>query len=119
VEGGVVGGVVGGQIGGVLGGQLGGTGVRAVHWTQVKAKTRVEPIVPEAAKALGFTEEHCQLRFFINEKGVPTDIKPENCPKVFQDSALEAAWKWRFYPYKVGGQAMAAQFVLNITYKLK
>ena len=49
---------------------------------------------------------------------MPTDIKAENCPKVFQDSAMEAAWKWRFYPYLDAGKAMPAQFVLDIIFKL-
>jgi protein TonB len=119
VEGGVAGGVLGGKLG-VPGGELGGQNeVRAVHWSEVQAKKRVSPVFPDAAKQLDIMEQRCQVRFFIDEKGVPYDVKLENCPAVFHDSALEAAWKWRFYPMKVDGQAVKAQFVLSIVYKLK
>jgi TonB family protein len=74
--------------------------------------------MPEAAKALGFKEEQCQVRFFIDDKGMPTDIKVESCPKVFEEAVMEAAWKWRFYPYRDAGKAMPAQFVLNVIFKL-
>jgi TonB family protein len=59
------------------------------------------------------------VRFTVNEKGVPTDVTADNCPKIFQQSALEAAWKWRFYPYKDNGVAQSATFVLDILFKLK
>lgn len=123
VEGGVVGGVVGGVIGGVLGGelggQLGGTGVRAVHWSQVKAKRRVDPVFPEAAKALGLKEERCQVRLFIDEKGVPYDSDLEKCPKIFQENAKSAAMDWRFYPYKEEGVAKKTTFVLSFKFVLR
>jgi len=117
VEGGVVGGVGGGVIGGVLGGQLGGT--KAYHWSEVKPKRRVKPKFPAAAKALNLTEERCQVRFFIDEKGKPYDIKIEKCPTVFHDAVKTAAWNWRFYPMKENGKAVRAQFVLGITFKLR
>jgi len=120
VEGGVVGGVVGGVLGGVPGGQLGGQlqPIKAVHWSEVKVKKRVTPKMPDAAKQLNMTEESCQVRFFIDEKGVPYNIKLEKCPAIFHESALEAAWKWRFYPQKEERKKVKAQFVLKITYKL-
>jgi len=119
VEGGVVGGVVGGVLGGVPGGQLGGPPVRAVHWSEVEVKKRVQPKMPDAAKELGLSEERCQVRFFIDEKGEPYDVRIETCPAIYQQSALEAAWGWRFYPMKVEGQKVRAQFVLTIVYRLK
>jgi len=90
-----------------------------VHWSEVKAKRRVSPKMPEAAKALNMKEERCQVRFFIDEKGKPYDIQLETCPKIFHESAKAAAWQWRFYPMKDGGKAVKAQFVLGITYRLK
>ncbi len=119
VEGGVVGGVVGGVLGGVPGGQLGGPPVRAVHWSEVQVKKRVQPKMPDAAKELGLSEERCQVRFYIDEKGEPYDVRIEACPAIYQQSALEAAWGWRFYPMKVEGQKVKAQFVLTIVYRLK
>ncbi len=120
VEGGVAGGVVGGTLGGVPGGQLGGQlqQVRAVHWSEVKVKKRVKPKMPDAARELNIAEERCQVRFFIDEKGVPYDVKLERCPAIFHESALESAWKWRFWPMKVDGNAEKAQFVLVIVYRL-
>jgi periplasmic protein TonB len=119
VEGGVVGGVVGGEIGGVIGGVLGGTGVKAVHWSKVKAKRQVSPKFPEAAKALNLKEERCQVRFFIDEKGKPYEVVIEKCPVVFHASVKEAAYKWRFFPMKDKGKAVKSQFVLSILFKLR
>ncbi len=115
----MVGGVVGGQVGGVLGGQLGGTGVKAVHWSKVKQKRMPEFKFPEAAKALNMKEERCQVRFFIDEKGVPEKIVIEKCPKVFHDEINEKAMKARFYPMQVEGAAAKALFVLGITFRLR
>jgi protein TonB len=115
VEGGTVGGVVGGQIGGVLGGQLGGD-IRSVHWSEVRIRSKVPPRMPEAAKALGL-ESRCLIRFFIDEKGKPYDIKVEKCPKVYHENVLKAAWKWKFYPMRVEGKPARAQFVQPIRFK--
>ena len=106
-------------MGGVLGGQLGGTGVKAVHWSKVKNKRMPQFKFPEAAKALNMKEEVCQVRFFIDEKGKPYDVKVEKCPAVFHESVKEAAWKWRFYPMKDGGKPIRSQFVLSILFKLR
>ena len=116
VEGGVVGGVVGGVIGGEIGGQLGG--VRTFHHSEVQVKRRVQPEYPDAAKQMNLGDVDCRVRIFIDEDGVPYDVKFEACPKVFHDSARDAILKWRWYPAKVGGSKVKAQFLLNIKYKL-
>ena len=103
----------------MLGGQLGATGVQAVHWSEVSIKRQVKPKFPEAAKQLNISEARCQIRFFIDEKGIPYDVKVETCPAIFRESSLAAAWKWRFYPQKVEGKKQKAQFVLSITYRLR
>lgn len=94
------------------------SGPRAVHWSEVKAKTRVSPPFPEAARQLGLTEERCQLDLYIDEKGKVYDVKPKNCPKVFEEEALKAAWQWKFYPYKVDGRAEKATFTLTFKFVL-
>ena len=110
----------GGGDGGIAGGiGSGGGGPRSVHWTDVAVKYRARPKMPEAARVLSFTEESCNVRFFIDEKGKPYDIQLEECPAIFRDSALEAAWQWRFYPYKDNGVPTKAQFVLSILYRLR
>jgi hypothetical protein len=106
--------------GGIPGGMgSSGGGPRSVHWTDVTVKVRAKPKMPEAARVLSFTEESCNVRFFIDEKGKPYDIRLEDCPTIFHDSALEAAWQWRFYPYRDHGVPTKAQFVLSIIYKLR
>ena len=120
VEGGVVGGVVGGQIGGVIGGQLGSNGFSSVHWSDVKIKRRVAPKMPQAAKALNITEENCQVRFYIDTKGNPEKIDILKCSKIFHDSLMTAAEKWKFYPMKsASGQKVKATFILNVKFRLK
>ena len=110
----------GGGDGGTLGGMgSGGGGPLSVHWSQVSVKVRAKPKMPEAARVLSFTEESCNVRFFIDEKGKPYDIRLEQCPTIFRDSALEAAWQWRFYPFRDKGVPTKAQFVLSIIYKLR
>ena len=105
---------------GTLGGVgSGGGGPRAVHWSEVAVKFRAKPKMPEAARVLSFTEESCNVRFFIDEKGKPYDIRLDDCPAIFRDSALEAAWQWRFYPMKDEGVPIKAQFVLSIKYRLR
>ena len=109
----------GGGSGGTLGGMGSGGGPLSVHWSQVAVKVRARPKMPEAARVLSFSEESCNVRFFIDEKGKPYDIRLEECPTIFHDSALEAAWQWRFYPYRDNGVPTKAQFVLSIIYKLR
>jgi hypothetical protein len=102
---------------GIGGGGTGGP--RAVHSSEVAVKFRAKPKMPEAARILSFNEESCNVRFFIDEKGKPYDIQLEDCPTIFRDSALEAAWQWRFYPLKSEGVPIKAQFVLSIKYRLR
>lgn len=96
-----------------------GGGARAVHWSEVRVKRRVEPRFPEAARQLELTDTRCTLHLVIDEHGVPSDVQARSCNKVFAPSALEAAWQWRFYPMKVNGQAVPASFDLSIVYKLR
>ena len=70
-------------------------------------------------REVGFDEATCNVRFFIDERGKPYDIVLEECPNVFRDSALAAAWQWKFYPMTDGGKAIKAQFVLSIKYRLQ
>ena len=114
VEGGVEGGVVGGVVGGVLGGQLGG--VRVFHHSEVKVKRRVQPRYPPAAQDLNLGDVVCRVNVFIDEKGVPYDIEPQNCPKVFHQEVKDALYKWRWYPAKVEGKAVKGQFLMAIKF---
>lgn len=114
VVGGVEGGVVGGVVGGVIGGQLGG--VRVFHHSEVKVKRRVQPRYPDAAQDLHLGAVICRVNVFIDEKGVPYDIEPQNCPKVFHQEVKDALYKWRWYPAKVERKAVKGQFLMAIKF---
>ncbi|MCB9742054.1 MAG: TonB family protein [Alphaproteobacteria bacterium] len=108
----------GGCVGPDCGGGGGGGGYGEVDWTQVKVRFQVEPRMPAAARSLGHGEYSCRLRFFVDERGRPADVKVEACPQVFQESALSAARGWRFAPMRIEGQPTPAQFVLTIRYRV-
>ena len=90
-----------------------------VDWSDVEAKKRVAPKMPDEVKGQGKLNVRCQIRFFIDERGVPYEVVLEECPEPFRDSALEAAWGWRFAPTIRDGEPVEAQFVLGITYRIK
>jgi protein TonB len=110
------------------GGQLGGTGtstvpggkgVKTVSASQVRARRQVAPVYPSAAKELGI-EGSCSLRFQVDAKGRVSSVNVVSCPTAFQASALEAAQKWTFYPYKdSSGAKHPASFVLRLEFRLE
>jgi outer membrane biosynthesis protein TonB len=116
-EGGVEGGVVGGVEGGVIGGVLGGTLV--FHHSELEVKRRIQPVYPKEAKPLNLGVQRCKVRVTINEQGVPTGAKVEDCPKVFHVNARESIMKWRWYPPRAGKERVKAQTTIVITYRLK
>ena len=63
-------------------------------------------------------EEVCQVRFFIDEKGVPYDVKIEKCPKVFHAEIQSKAYKARFYPLKSNGKSIKG-CCASIRFKLR
>ena len=64
-------------------------------------------------------DQVCKARVFIDEKGVPYDVKVEDCPKVFHAATRAAMLKWRWYPPKAGREKVKAQVVIGIRYKLR
>ena len=90
-----------------------------VHWSEVVIKVRHQPVYPEAAKELGIEQAKCPVRFTIDEKGAPIAIDVSECPELFRASTEEAAWKWRFYPYKRDKVPQKVTFVINFNYLLK
>ncbi len=85
-------GMAGGTLGATLGAE-GDAGATGVHWSEVEVLHRVPPKMPDAARRADITEEKCNIRFFIDEQGVPYDVKAEDCPDMFVASAMEAAWQ--------------------------
>ena len=90
-----------------------------VHGSQVFLKVRLTPVYPEAAKSLDLGETACPVRFTIDPRGVPTAVDVSECPELFRASAEGAAWKWRFYPYKVDGKPTPVSFVMVLKYVYK
>jgi protein TonB len=117
VPGGVEGGVIGGVEGGVIGGTLGGA--RVFHHSELDVKKRVQPVYPEAAKAMNLGDQRCKVRIFIDETGRPYDVRVEGCPKVFHSAARNAFMKWRWYPPKSGREKVKAQILIGTTFKLR
>ena len=63
-------------------------------------------------------EGDCKVRFFIDEKGKPYDVKIEACPKPFEQAAIDAGMASSFYPMKVEGKTVKTSFVYNYKFKL-
>ncbi|HHO50657.1 MAG TPA: hypothetical protein ENK18_07220, partial [Deltaproteobacteria bacterium] len=121
VEGGVEGGVAGGVHGGVEGGVVGGTGdgVRVFHHSELEAKKRVQPRYPDAARDLNLGTQRCKARVFIDESGVPYDVRVESCPQAFHPETKAALLKWRWYPPRDGRNKIKAQTIIAVTYQMK
>lgn len=96
-----------------------GSGPVEVSASAIKVKRRVDPVFPETARQLGISDAHCRVRLTVNARGEPTAVDIVSCASAFQPSALDAAWKWRFYPLRVAGVAQPATFVLGIHYQLR
>ena len=113
-----------GKPGGELGGtgtslEPGGKGVKTVSPNDVRARRQVAPSYPPAARELGI-EGSCSLRFQVDAKGRVSSVDVVSCPTAFRDSALEAAYKWSFYPYKdSSGTKHPASFVLRLEFRLE
>lgn len=128
-ESGVVGGITDGVPGGLQTGVLNGTGGAPcpgctpngvqLRRSDVRIRRKVEPKYPEEARTMGLNETVCRLRVSIGPSGVPTDVQVSECPKVFHASARRALFAWRFYPARVGGQKVPAQFSIRIRYRLR
>ncbi|MCO4743978.1 MAG: energy transducer TonB [Proteobacteria bacterium] len=95
------------------------SGPMVLHHSEVQAKRRVAPDYPDQARDMDLGDVSCKVRVTINERGRPVAVGVEACPSVFHDSARKALMKWSFYPAKVGGETVPAQFMLNIRYKLR
>jgi len=86
----------------------------------VKVKRRVAPRYPESARTLQLEEVRCIVTFSIDSRGKPAGVEIDGCPTVFHPALEEAAWKWRFYPYKDGsGAAVPATFRLSTIFRLR
>jgi hypothetical protein len=92
-----------------------------VEHRELKVRRRVRPTYPPAALSnsayAGPEGTDCKVRMYVDSAGVPYDMRFEGCPLVFHASAREALMRWRWKPALVGGEAVAAQFLINVKYK--
>jgi hypothetical protein len=118
VAGGTPGGDPDGELCGVPGAPACGPSVRVFHHTELQVRRRVEPVYPDAARALAVSDQRCLVTVFLDESGVPYDAKVDRCPKPFHQASREALRKWRWYPPKDGKARIRAQTTIAITYRL-
>lgn len=81
-----------------------------ISFSSDRVLTRVLPTFPEAAVKQGVRLGGCQVRFFVDEAGVPTRVLPVLCDEVFVDAAVVAGLQWRFAPYLEGGVPRKTKF---------
>lgn len=74
--------------------------------------TRVLPAFPPAAAAQGIRLAGCEIRFYLDEAGVPTRVVPLECDELFAVPAIEAGMQWRFRPWLVDGVPRRTSFTM-------
>ena len=88
-----------------------------VSSSNVHLVKKVDPTYPVDAK-----KERIQgsvvLHAYINEEGVPTDLKVVSGPQELQQSALDAVHQWRYQPYLLNGDPIAVETEITVTYAL-
>lgn len=94
-------------------------GVKLVHWSDLRVKTRVVAAFPREAKALALTRSKCAAQILVKANGLPESVTFPSCTPPYIRSARAAAEKWRFYPMKVKGEAVPVIITLNFIYVLK
>ncbi len=91
--------------------------VREISSSDVEIKRRPGPKYPSAAKKQNLPDSVCTVRFFVNQDGVPYEVRVESGPEVFHENTLAAAKKWRFEPYVVDEEPVNVQFVVNFKFQ--
>ena len=81
-----------------------------ISFSSDRVVTRVLPAVPATAVAQGVRLGGCQVRFYVDEAGVPYRVLPVVCDEVFVDAAITAGMQWRFGPYLEGGVPKKTKF---------
>lgn len=81
---------------------------------------RVPPSYPARAQRAGI-EGHVVVELTIGPDGAVTEavVVESSPPKVFDESALKAARKWRFEPKKADGQGISWKARQTISFKLQ
>ncbi len=133
VEGGVVGGVPGGQIGGVLSGLIGAShNVPAALPQPPPVLKRVKisegvsegmlirkidppyPVLAERAHVQGSV----QLRAIISKEGTIENLQVVSGHPLLVPATLEAVQRWQYRPYRLSGEPVEVETVINVNFHL-
>lgn len=78
---------------------------------------RVAPIYPPLARQARIQGE-VVIRFTISEEGLPINIRLVSGHPILSPSALEAVRQWRFRPYEVDDEPVAADTQVSVKFTL-
>jgi hypothetical protein len=106
--------------GGCVGPDCAGTGTSPpVRITSEAAhvRSRVDPAYPREAHGLGLGDVVCAVDVTIDPTGRPHTLDVRGCPAPFVAETEAALWRWRWYPFKDDGGAVAATFRVRVVYR--
>ncbi len=91
-----------------------------VRWTEVEVKERPtisESDFPQEARERGLPGEQCNVRLYVDEMGVPYDVKALACSEIFFPAAREIAMRYRFYPATIEEKPIRVEFDLLLNFR--
>ena len=91
------------------------SGERLIHFSMVRLKRQVAPKIPKGLDRSTLPNA-CDVQFHLDARGVPTRVDLLHCDADLQQSAVEAAMKFRFSPYDASGKAESVQFRFRLHY---
>ncbi len=86
-------------------------------YVSAKAIHRVPPRYPRAAWGPSLATTTCKVRVFIDTKGKPTEVSPEDCLADFVQPTIDAVMQWRFEPARIDGEPYASEFFVRVVFK--
>ena len=91
--------------------------VAVFHHSELTVLNRVDPVLPEAAKALKPEERTCVVRTYIDTEGTPWKAVARDCPKALVEAAETCLLSWRFQPPRdAKGDVVAAAVSYRIRF---
>jgi|GEM_PF-4138232 len=85
--------------------------------TVLRPRRRVAPKYPTEATRRGLGEQVCLAKLTANKRGKPTRVEVSGCDGAFVPAVEKAMMRWRFYPYRVDGEAMPFTFTIPVRFK--
>jgi arylsulfatase A-like enzyme len=78
-------------------------------------------IIPEIQAPEGVSTDtpvSCRVRFDVDTKGVPSEVRALACDEAHAQAILDVAEAWRFKPWKVDGEAVQFMVVKEVRFRL-